>query len=579
MQVVKHVTAPDEIQRSWRLTLALCVMVLLGIIATAILTAGSLSRLSVAREGVTHARLADNSLKDLMVQILNAETGQRGFLLSGHADYLQPYFAALAQLREARAALGLVLHNEPSVAADLDTLDQAIALKLQELDRTVTLKSEGKSDEALALVLTDSGKQAMDAVRDVVRVLMTSGDRRTELWETALAQELFNNYLIVAASIAINLIMFVLLVLRLRYASAQVRTSRQAMKERNDIQSSLLESSVARNAQVHGLSELSRLLQSCVDMDEAVRVLQQELPLLMRSTSGALYLMAVARDQLRQSFSWGTEPYAESFNPSNCWAVRLGQSFQQPAQMGAAACAHLQTEEPHEHADIHCLPLVAHGELMGVLVLDAGIASDQQVNAENEGYRRIALEQVGLSIGNLKLRESLRQQSIRDALTGLYNRRFLEESAQREVQRAVRREAQGCNDGMALLMIDIDNFKQVNDQHGHEVGDQVLCQVATILHRQTRGSDVAARYGGEEFTIILAEMPPGLALERAEKVRAEVEALTLQASGKTLGTVTISIGLAYFPAHGNTVEALLLAADKALYEAKHAGRNRVVVAT
>ena len=579
MQFTKPTMAPDEIQRSWRLTLALCVVVLAAIIATAVLTAGSLSRLSVAREGVAHARLADKSLKDLMTQILNAETGQRGFLLSGNAIYLQPYYAALTQLREARAALALALNHEPSAVAQLDKLDQATAAKLQELDRTVRLKSEGKSEEAIEIVLTDSGKQAMDAVREAVRALASSGDRRSELWEIEHAREILNNYMILAASIALNLFMFVLLVQRLRYATAQMRTSRQAMEERHEEQTSQLESSAARNKQVHGLSELSRLLQSCVDMNEAVRVLQQQLPLLMRSSSGALYLMAASRDQLQRSFAWGDEPYAESFEPSACWAVRLGQSFQQPAQAGAAACAHLQSEHSPEHADIHCLPLVAHGELLGVLVLDAGIASDPQVNLENEGYRRITLEQVGLSIGNLMLRESLRQQSIRDALTGLYNRRFLEESAQRELQRATRRLDQGCKDGMALLMIDIDNFKLFNDQHGHEVGDQVLCQVAAILQHQTRGSDVAARYGGEEFTIVLAEMPPGLALERAEKVRAEVEALALQASGQSLGTVTISIGLAYFPADGNTVEALLLAADKALYEAKHAGRNRVVAAS
>ena len=579
MQLAKPITAPDEIQRSWRLTLALCVVVLAAIIATAVMTAVSLSRLSEARDGVTHARLAEKSLQDVMTQMLNAETGQRGFLLSGHAVYLQPYYAALTQLREARAALALALNNEPSAVGQLDKLDEAIAAELLELNHTVHLKSEGKSDEAVELVLTDTGKQAMDAVREAVHVLASSGNRRTELWEVEHAREILNNYLILAASTALNLVLFVLLVQRLRYASAQVRASRKAMEERNDEQSSLLESSAARNEQVHGLSELSRLLQSCVDMEEAVRVLQQQLPSLMRSTSGALYLMAASHDQLRRSFAWGDEPYAEYFEPSECWAVRLGQSFQQPAQRGAAACAHLQSEHPREHADIHCLPLVAHGELLGVLVLDAGVASDQQVNAENEGYRRITLEQIGLSIGNLKLRESLRQQSIRDALTGLYNRRFLEESAQREVQRAVRRGAQGCNDGMALLMIDVDNFKQFNDQYGHEVGDQVLCQVAAILQRQTRGSDVAARYGGEEFIIVLAEMPAGLALERAEKVRAEVEALVLQASGKSIGTVTISIGLANFPAHGSTVEALLLAADKALYEAKHAGRNRVVVAS
>lgn len=579
MQDAKRATVPDKMQRSWRLTLALCVLVLAAIIASAVQTERSLSRLAETQEVVTRALVVDKALKDVMSQMLDAETGQRGFMLSGRAIYLQPYYSALTQLRQSRAALAVALNHEPSAAGPLDILDKAITVKLQELDRTVRLKSEGRSDEAVEAVLPDTGNQTMDNVREALRVLTSSEDRRMYQWGAENARAIRNNYWILAASLALSLLLFVGLVQRLRYATVQGNTARQVMEARNDELSRLLESAAARNEQVHGLSELSRFLQSCVDMDEAVRLLQQQLPSLMKAESGALYLLAASRDRLRQAFAWGGEPYIEYFEPSDCWAVRLGQPFRQPMQTGAAACLHLQSDHPRVQDDIHCLPLVAHGELVGLLVLDAGIASDQRVNVENEGYRRITLEQVGLSIGNLKLRESLRQQSIRDALTGLYNRRFLEESAQREVLRASRLQTQGHHDGMALLMIDIDHFKRFNDEHGHEVGDHVLRQVAEVLQRQTRGSDVAARYGGEEFTIVMADIPDALALERAEQVRAGVEALELHASGKALGSVTISIGLARFPTHGSTVEELLLAADKALYEAKRAGRNRVVVAS
>ena len=579
MQCAKQATATDEIQRSWRLTLALCVVVLAANIGTAVLAKRNLTRMSEAREGVAHARLTDKSLTDLMGQMLNAETGQRGFLLTGRAVYLQPYYAALMQLRELRAALAVALSNEPSAAGQLDTLDKAISAKLQELDRTISLKSENRAQEAKELLLAGTGKQTMDAVRDAVRVLTSSAGRRTQQWEIVQAQETRNNYWTLSISLALNLVLFVWLIQRLRYATAQARASRRVMTERNNELSSLLESAAARNAQVSGLSELSRFLQSCGDMEEAVLLLKQQLPHLMKSASGALYLMAPSRDQLGQSFAWGDDPYAEYFEPTECWALRLGQPYQQPDQPGAAACIHLQSGTMPVRANTHCLPLVAHGEIMGLLVLDAGVASNERICAENENYRRITLEQVGLSIGNLKLRESLRQQSIRDMPTGLYNRRFLEESAQREVLRASRQQAKGINDGLALLMIDIDHFKLFNDQHGHDVGDQVLNEVAQVLRRQTRGSDVAARYGGEEFTIVLTDMPTSLAFERAEQVRAGVEALDLRAAGKALGTVTISIGVAQFPTHGSSVAELLIAADKALYEAKRTGRNRVVIAS
>lgn len=578
MQFANRATASDQLQRSWRLTLALCVLVLAAIIATAVQTERSLSRLADTQEVVRHALLVDKALKDLRSQMLDAENGQRGYMLSGRAIYLQPYYVALTQLRESRAALAGVLDREPTATAQLDALDKAIAAKLLELDHAVRLKSEGHSDEAVDPLLTDTGKQTMDSVREALRALASSEDRRTQQWGEENAREIRNNYWVLAASLALNLLLFVLLVQRLRYATVQGKAARQVMEERNDELSRLLQSAAARNAQVHGLSELSRFLQSCADQDEAMRLLQQQLPLLMKAASGALYLLAPSRDQLCQAFAWGEASYAEYFAPGDCWAVRLGQPFRQPMQTGAAACAHLHSEQAGVHEELHCLPLVAHGELTGLLVLDAGTVSDERVNAENEGYRRITLEQVGLSLGNLKLRESLRQQSIRDPLTGLYNRRFLEESAQREVLRASRHTTQDGANGLALLMIDIDHFKNFNDQHGHEVGDQVLRQVAEVFQRQTRGSDVAARYGGEEFTLVLADIPAALALARAERVRAEVAALVLQSSGASLGTITISIGLAQFPTHGSTVKELLLAADKALYEAKRAGRNRVAVA-
>jgi diguanylate cyclase (GGDEF)-like protein len=131
-----------------------------------------------------------------------------------------------------------------------------------------------------------------------------------------------------------------------------------------------------------------------------------------------------------------------------------------------------------------------------------------------------------------------------------------------------------------LLMIDIDHFKDFNDRHGHEVGDLVLTEVARVMQRDSRGSDVAARYGGEEFTVVLVDMPVALAVARAEQMRADIEALPrLHLANGQAGTVTISIGLAVYPADGNSGEALLRSADKALYAAKHAGRNRVVIAS
>jgi diguanylate cyclase (GGDEF)-like protein len=562
------------------LTSVIWILLIAAIFASAVLTQRSLSRLADSREVITQSLLINKALNSMMSQMLDAETGQRGFLLSGRAPYLQPYYTALAQVRQSRATLGSALSQDSTALGPLDVLDKAIAAKLQDLDHAVSLKSEGRSDEAVLLILTDSGNQTMNAVRTAVRSLEADQVRRTNQLQAEIEKEIGNYFLALGVSVFVNVFLLVGLVQRFRNASTQRDTAQQVVDERNVELSRLLAAAATRNAQVQGLSELSRFLQSCADIKEAAGLLKQHLPPLMRAASGSLYLAADGQDTLRQAFIWGDKSFVEFFEPNECWAARLRQPFRQPFETGTASCAHLQSSYASvNNNNIQCLPLMAYGELLGIVVLEGDVVNDPQESLEIEGSRRFALEQVGLSIGNLKLRESLRQASIRDVLTGLYNRRFFDESSQREVLRAQRQQSKGDYDGLALMMIDIDNFKRFNDQHGHEIGDVVLREVAQVLQSQTRGSDVAARFGGEEFTIVLADITDQLALERAERVRKAVEDLVLRPSGKDVGSITISIGLAQFPKHGTSVEALLLAADKALYEAKNSGRNRVVVAT
>jgi diguanylate cyclase (GGDEF)-like protein len=571
----------DKSRHRTTLTSVIWVLLIGAIIVTALLTQRSLSRLADSREVISQSLLINKALNGMMSQMLDAETGQRGFLLSGRAPYLQPYYTALAQVRQSRAMLGGALSQDPSAIAPLEVLDKAIAAKLQDLDHAVSLKSEGRSDEAVLLILTDSGNQTMNAVRTAVRSLESDQIRHTNQLQAGIEKEIGNYYFALGVSILVNAFLLAGLAQRFRNASIQRDSAQQVVDERNVELSRLLAAAASRNAHVQGLSELSRFLQSCADIGEAAGLLKQHLPPLLRAANGSLYLAADGQDTLRQAFTWGDKSFVEFFEPNECWAARLRQPFQQPFATGTASCAHLQSAYAgaNNNNNIQCLPLMAYGELLGIVVLEGDLVSDPQESLEVEGSRRFALEQVGLSIGNLKLRESLRQASIRDVLTGLYNRRFFDESSQREVLRAQRQQSKGDYAGLALMMIDIDHFKKFNDQHGHEVGDVVLREVAQVLQSQTRGSDVAARFGGEEFTIVLADITDQLALERAEFVRKAVEALVLRPSGKDVGSITISIGISQFPKHGTSVEALLLAADKALYEAKNSGRNRVVVAT
>jgi diguanylate cyclase (GGDEF)-like protein len=234
--------------------------------------------------------------------------------------------------------------------------------------------------------------------------------------------------------------------------------------------------------------------------------------------------------------------------------------------------------------------MVGQGDTLGILHLE--FAADAQTEIETaigmtktdtgsgslqDSQQRLATTvsgQIALSLASLRLRETLRDQSIRDPLTGLFNRRFMEESLEREMRRAIRK-----NHPVSVLFIDLDHFKRFNDTFGHDAGDLVLRSVADLFRKLFRVDDVICRYGGEEFGIILPESSAENAAIRANSLREETKKMAIQYKNHALGRITLSIGVACFPDHGQTSEELLKAADLCLYESKSAGRDKVSVAT
>ncbi|MGH8653297.1 MAG: GGDEF domain-containing protein [Gammaproteobacteria bacterium] len=177
-----------------------------------------------------------------------------------------------------------------------------------------------------------------------------------------------------------------------------------------------------------------------------------------------------------------------------------------------------------------------------------------------------------MALVSLKLREALRDRSVRDPLTRLFNRRYLEETLNRELSSCKR-----ADQPLGVIMIDVDHFKKYNDTHGHDTGDYVLVQIADIVRSKLRAGDTPCRYGGEELVLLMPGAPKEIAAARAESVRAAVEKHELVYKDKALTGVTVSLGVAGFPGDGNTAAAVLKAADSALYVAKQSGRNRVVI--
>ena len=318
------------------------------------------------------------------------------------------------------------------------------------------------------------------------------------------------------------------------------------------------------------LAELGELLEASQTLDEAHQVIGKVASSLFDGDAGALYTLDPDRNTAEAVTVWGEPPPTHRvFSPTDCWALRRGR-MHIVAPDEEPRCLHIA--EPLAAGAI-CEPLAAQSETLGVLHLQirnprgAGLLPDRTRVTETLG------EQLSLALANFKLRETLRKQSSRDPLTELYNRRFMEESLYRELRRAARE-----GGSVGILMIDLDRFKELNDAFGHAAGDAALRAVGKILEGAVRGGDIACRFGGEEFVVVLPSASLADTENRAEALREAVKSVATPSSGGLFPSVTMSVGVAAYPDHGQTSEELLRAADRALYRAKAAGRDRVGVA-
>jgi diguanylate cyclase (GGDEF)-like protein/PAS domain S-box-containing protein len=332
-----------------------------------------------------------------------------------------------------------------------------------------------------------------------------------------------------------------------------------------------------RTREIGLLNELGDLLQSCLGVEDAYAVIKQSAQRLFPEESGVLYLISASRNQVEAVATWGVSPAkpdATVFAPDDCWALRRGQPHVVEGGGSGLRCQHLSVPGP---AAYMCVPMVAQGETVGVLHLqvtnERPDAAHLRLSVVQQQLARTVADSIALALANLKLRETLRQRSIRDPLTGLFNRRYLEETLEREIRRAARGERP-----VAIIMLDLDHFKLFNDSFGHDGGDALLRELGTFLWTHVRQEDIACRYGGEEFTLVLPDSSLEIARQRAEYLREEVKHLNVRHNGQPLGAISLSLGVAAFPGHGLTGEVVLKAADVALYLAKREGRDRVVVA-
>lgn len=330
----------------------------------------------------------------------------------------------------------------------------------------------------------------------------------------------------------------------------------------------LAASALRSSRQVEQLFQMTDMLQSALGHEDANAVLRATASALLSGFGGALYVFNNSRDRLDLSTSWdwpGDALPPDTVPPPHCWALKRGKPHVNRIGSTALRCEHLA-----DNIVVLELPMMARGEVYGLLSIQANGDDAEEKLVSVAPLATAIADAMSLTLSNIALREKLRTQALRDPLTGLYNRRYMEDVLARCANLAERN-----GSPLSVLMIDLDHFKLLNDEHGHAVGDAVLREVATAIVGAIRPCDVACRYGGEELLIIFPDCSMDDAVIKADVLRARIESLSDNHGFR----ISASFGVATIPTSAARTEDLLSVADAALYRAKQEGRNRVVPAT
>jgi diguanylate cyclase (GGDEF)-like protein/PAS domain S-box-containing protein len=317
------------------------------------------------------------------------------------------------------------------------------------------------------------------------------------------------------------------------------------------------------------LTEMGDILRACITTTEVYEVIMQVAQEIFPQQGGALCVIGPSRNIVEAVAEWGDVSGLElTFTPDKCWALRRGRiHWVEDTQVGLL-CNHLRTPIPTGYL---CVPMMAQSEAVGVLHLT--VREGTQMPEAKQRLAMAMAEHVGMALSNLRLHETLRTQSIRDQLTGLFNRSFMEESLEIELRRTVRSQLP-----LSVIMLELDNFQTINENFGIEVGNSILRRMGMLLQSNIRKGDIICRYSNQTYVIILPQGGFDVCCQRANNLCDLARTLDVKCHGEQVGHVTTSVGLSVFPGHGQTVENLLRSAEAALSRAKNCGGDSVVAA-
>ncbi len=584
----------------------------LFVLVLAIVDASRQSRESF--QWVMHSSQIIQAMEETMAGLRDAESGQRGYVLTQNPGLAQSFERRIEDARQSYGQLYELTKDNPVQNRRVREFGVLMDERVELMNTPLQMARQNAFNEARTAISEGRGHETMNALvliaqdflneEEAIRDKRIMSAERRLAWGRGLA--LFGGPLIAL----LTLLLSAMAISRIRYPTrvldaAMTRFGQgemdarveekmgskefdrlahgyNAMAQKLETTSAAQERSKAELRRVHDellassqtlkergevmelLGAMSHRMQATRTDEELAEVISIFVPRVMPDLPGALYAYNNSRNLLVPMSVWG-EPrdVGQSFAPDKCWALRRGQEHYVSGKGKDVVCDHV-------HEDVvayHCEPLLASGEVIGVLYMDGILDSEARFRMS------VLVENIASAMTNRRLQRDLKEQTIRDPLTGLFNRRYMEEALALEVARASRADTPLC-----VVMCDVDHFKRFNDEYGHDAGDAVLALVASELGERFRDGDIVCRYGGEEFTIIAPGTTKEDLLRRVENVREAMSKLSPRLRNQLLGSITMSFGISQWnPDMERTCADLLKHADAALYQAKRDGRNRTVM--
>lgn len=515
--------------------------------------------LVAAKDWVEHTQEVLTSLQTASLLVDRIEFSERLYALNKDENQLNTAHVSAIGLEAVALRLHLLVSDNPGQTRNSQTLTACAGSVAQDVS---------KPEQLVASPIREffSCHESISLMAEQERGLLK---QRTAKSQRSSLLSLTTECAFVGLSLLTLVVLFAFLL-----RDAVLR--RSAAKRTGDMNENLAASVQALEERITDARLLSFCrdeLQLCTDVQQVYRAAAVGLDRLLPGSSGSLCILNHSHNLLEAVSIWGihTSVQADTFAPETCCGLRLGQLRWRRTGISEIDCTHFSAEPPELYL---CVPLVAQGETLGIVSIECNRPEAYALLQRRMDGMLQLLQLTGMAVAALNLRARLENQSVRDPLTGLFNRYFMEIVLARELARANRQES-----SVAMLMLDVDHFKRFNDAYGHGAGDAMLRSIGEAFRASVRTEDTICRYGGEEFAIILPGATPQIAAMCAERIRVAVTELHLPIDTAPGAKASVSIGVALYPADAANGETLLRKADQALYQAKHNGRNQVCAAS